>query len=211
MNWYRENAIPIDDSAGIDEAGRGPLAGPVVAACVYLSSTAARELRNHGPVIRDSKQLTANQRKKVTDWIEQQSSENLQYGVGLATVEEIDSLNILEATMLAMARAYDLSGISVKYVLVDGNRIPSLENANVRGIVKGDAKILSVSLASVIAKEYRDNIMKGLAEKYPEYGWETNVGYGSAEHISAISKYGITSYHRKTFAPIKKTNKNVRN
>jgi ribonuclease HII len=202
MNWYRENDIPIDDSAGIDEAGRGPLAGPVVAACVRISSAAARELRDKGPTVRDSKQLSAVQRRKITDWMKLQSAENLQYAVGIAEVEEIDTLNILRATMLAMERAYDSSGVSVRYVLVDGNRLPSLKNADVRGIVKGDVKILSVSLASVAAKEYRDGLMRKLAEEYPGYGWETNVGYGSAEHIAAISKYGVTPCHRKTFAPM---------
>jgi ribonuclease HII len=209
MNWYLENGISIDDSAGIDEAGRGPLAGPVVAACVRISSAAAEELENNGPTVRDSKQLTANQRKKIIEWMELRSPEALQYAVGSAAVEEIDELNILRATMLAMERAYNLSGVSVKHTLIDGNQIPALKNTKATGVIKGDTKILSVSLASVAAKEYRDAVMKKLAEEYPNYGWKTNVGYGSAEHIEAIRKYGMTPHHRKTFAPLKKIKKNV--
>jgi ribonuclease HII len=195
--WYEENGVSVDDSVGIDEVGRGPLAGPVVVAAVWLSSQSAVELENSGLIVRDSKKMTKNQRKKVVDWISSRPKDELRYSIASASVEEIDDSNILKATLLAMKKAYELLQISASVVLVDGNKAPDLQN--VRTVVKGDDKVLSISLASIIAKEYRDDLMRKLALEYPRYGWETNVGYGTARHVKAVREYGLTPYHRRTF------------
>jgi ribonuclease HII len=203
LTWYEENKIDIEDSIGIDEVGRGPLAGPVVAASVWISSESVANLTNSGLVVGDSKKMTANQRKKVVDWVKSQSDKEIKYSIASSTVEEIDNLNILKAALLAMERSHNLLGKSTKYVLVDGNRSPAIANTNVITVIKGDTKILSISLASIMAKEYRDDLMRKLSVEYPNYGWKTNVGYGAEKHIDAILKYGITPHHRKTFMPIK--------
>lgn len=203
MTWYEENNISIEESIGIDEVGRGPLAGPVVAAAVWISDMAVLKLERDKLVVRDSKKMTANQRARVVEWIDNQHYDTIRYSIGHATVEEIDELNILNAALLAMKRAYDSLGVQKEYVLVDGNKAPNIEAQRVIPIVGGDNKVLSISLASIIAKEYRDELMKKLSLEYPYYGWATNVGYGSQKHIEAILQYGITPYHRKTFAPIK--------
>ncbi|MDR2157966.1 MAG: ribonuclease HII [Holosporaceae bacterium] len=200
--WYDENGIDVEDSVGIDEAGRGPLAGPVVAASVWISSPLFATLKNSDLIIRDSKKMTARQRKKVLDWIKLQSDETIRYSIASATVEEIDEINILQAALLAMKRSYYSLKFPVKRLLVDGNKAPRIKDVDVRTIVKGDDKVLSISLASIIAKEYRDNLMRKLALEYPHYGWETNVGYGSKKHMESILQQGITPHHRKTFAPI---------
>lgn len=192
-----------DDCIGIDEVGRGPLAGPVVTAAVWVSAEGIALIEKDEIVVRDSKKLSHNQRKKVLNWIEKQPEEILKYSIGTASVEEIDSLNILQATFLAMQRAYTSLNLSKPLTLVDGNKAPELKNTQVRTIVKGDDTIMSIALASIIAKEHRDNIMKELDKKYPQYGWSTNVGYGSQRHICAIIQYGATPHHRKTFAPVK--------
>jgi ribonuclease HII len=198
LGWYEENAVPIANSVGVDEVGRGPLAGPVVAAVVWISREVAVELEKSGLVVRDSKKMTANQRKKVVDWINARSTSDAKYSVALASAEEIDEINILKATLLAMERAYQsLPLSSAAIALIDGNKAPNVPNA--RTIVKGDDKVPSISLASIMAKEYRDDLMRKLAREFPEYGWETNVGYGTAKHIEAIRKFGLTPLHRKTF------------
>lgn len=201
--WYLENNVSPDDCIGIDEVGRGPLAGPVVTAAVWISEKGVALIEKDEIVIRDSKKLSHNQRKKVLNWIEKQPKEILKYSIGMASVEEIDSLNILQATFLAMQRAYISLNLSKPLTLVDGNKAPELKNTQVRTIVKGDDTVMSIALASIIAKEHRDNIMKELDKKYPQYGWSTNVGYGSQRHICAIVQYGATPHHRKTFAPVK--------
>jgi len=199
-DWYAENQIDINDSLGIDEAGRGPLAGPVVTAAVWISSAAVSLLEDSKLVVRDSKKMTQNQRRKVADWLHLLDSTLVRYSIASAAVEEIDSLNILNATLRAMEKSYNALEISEKFVLVDGNRAPNMKNCKeVKTIVDGDNKVLSISLASIIAKEYRDDIMKKLAQEYPAYGWEANVGYGSKKHIDAILEHGLTSHHRKTF------------
>ena len=201
--WYLENNVSPDDCIGIDEVGRGPLAGPVVTAAVWISEKGVALIEKDEIVVRDSKKLSHNQRKKVLNWIEKQPKEILKYSIGMASVEEIDSLNILQATFLAMQRAYISLNLSKPLTLVDGNKAPELKNTQVRTIVKGDDTVMSIALASIIAKEHRDNIMKELDKKYPQYGWSTNVGYGSQRHICAIVQYGATPHHRKTFAPVK--------
>ncbi|MDR1561386.1 MAG: ribonuclease HII [Holosporaceae bacterium] len=205
FSWYLENNINIDDCVGIDEVGRGPLAGPVVAAAVWVNGEFVDELRKSAIIVRDSKKMTPKQRAATINWLKKfQSPELIRYAIEGATVEEIDNLNILNAALLAMKRAFDSLGFHKKYSLVDGNRAPVLKNTEIRTIINGDEKVISISLASIIAKEYRDCLMRKLALEYPNYGWDTNVGYGSKAHIQAILKYGITPHHRKTFAPIKK-------
>ncbi|MDR2724279.1 MAG: ribonuclease HII [Holosporaceae bacterium] len=208
LAWYEENSVSIDGSVGIDEVGRGPLAGPVVAACVWICYPLAMEMKHNSLVVRDSKKMTTNQRKGVIDWIKLQPSQKIQYSIASVTVEEIDEINILKATLRAMERSYNLLNIPAEYVLVDGNVAPTIPTAAVQAIVKGDSKVLSIALASIIAKEYRDDFMRKLALRYPDYGWKTNVGYGSKEHLEAISRYGITPYHRKTFMPVKASMEN---
>lgn len=201
--WYVENNISPEDSVGIDEVGRGPLAGPVVAAAVWISEEGIAKIEQAGLEIKDSKKLSQKQRSKIVKWAEKQPENVLKYEIGHASVEEIDSMNILNATMLAMQRAYGNLKLKKSFALVDGNKAPELEGVQVKTIVKGDDTVLSIALASIIAKGYRDGVMKKLAEKYPQYGWDTNVGYGSQKHVYAIIQYGATPHHRKTFAPVK--------
>ena len=179
--------------AGVDEAGRGPLCGPVVAAAVVFPSFDM----DIPVVIRDSKQLSPHQRAVAYDWI----VENTTWAVGQCSPAEIDELNILWASMRAMERA--VAGLSrmPEYCLIDGNRVP--KNLNGESVVKGDAKSLSIAAASIIAKETRDKIMHDLAEKYPQYDWDKNAGYPTKSHLQAIEKYGINEHYRKTFGPVK--------
>ena len=178
--------------AGVDEAGRGPLAGPVVAAAVILNP--------HDPIIGldDSKKLTAKRRGELDVEIRARA---LHVGVGQASVEEIDALNILQATFLAMTRAVDALGVEPGLVLVDGNRLPQWRYA-ARAIVGGDALHPCISAASIIAKETRDRIMIEAAQRYPGYGWEKNKGYGSAVHMAALREHGPSPLHRRSFAPV---------
>lgn len=214
LQWYMSNGVDIDNSVGIDEVGRGPLAGPVVSAAVWICSDLANFLEKNSLTlpVRDSKKMSILQRSKVLNWINKQSYNDIRYSIGFASVEEIDELNILQASLLSMKRAYDSLGIQKNTVLIDGNIAPDFDNMNsdcddnkkfdVKTVVSGDAKVMSISLASIIAKEYRDNLMKKLAKDFPEYKWNTNVGYGSKAHLNAISKFGISCHHRKSFAPI---------
>lgn len=205
MNWYEEHGITPGESVGIDEVGRGPLAGPVVAAAVWISDEFPDLLEHENLVVRDSKKMTPKQRARVVDWVSSLSYDMVQYAVRSVPARDVDDLNILQASLYAMTLAYDDLHLSKKYVLVDGNHKPNInENGEiVIPIVKGDDKVLSISLASIIAKEYRDGLMKKLALEYPYYGWETNVGYGTKAHIEAIFSYGLTPHHRKTFSPLK--------
>lgn len=178
--------------AGVDEAGRGPLAGPVVAAAVILR----REDCPDG--LNDSKQLTAARRAALELEIKARA---LCWGVGVASVEEIDAINILWATMLAMTRAVEALTHDCAHVLVDGNRCPQWRWAST-AVVEGDAKCLSIAAASIIAKETRDRMMIAAAADHPHYGWETNKGYGSARHLAALREHGATPLHRRSFAPV---------
>lgn len=210
--WYLENGISPDNCIGIDEVGRGPLAGPVVSSAVWISEEGVALIEKNEINVRDSKKLSHKQRKKILNWLDKQHKNILKYSIAMASVKEIDSLNILQATFLAMQRAYSSLNLVKPITLIDGNKAPELENTQVRTIVKGDDTVMSIALASIIAKEYRDNLMKELDKKYPQYGWSTNVGYGSQQHICAIFQYGSTPYHRKTFAPVKdldKANKEI--
>lgn len=174
---------------GVDEAGRGPLAGPVYAAAVVLEKGQTIEGVN------DSKKLSEKKRELLFDKIINECND---YSIGTASEKEIDELNILQATFLAMKRAVD--GLSVKpdCALVDGNQIPNLD-CDVTTVVKGDAKSESIAAASILAKVSRDRYMLEMAEKYPQYGFEKHKGYGTKLHYEMIEKYGICDIHRKTF------------
>lgn len=178
--------------AGVDEAGRGPLAGPVVAAAVILRAEDCPDGLN------DSKQLTARKRAALEAEIKGRA---LCWAIGIASVEEIDAINILWATMLAMTRAVGALGADCAHVLVDGNRCPDWRWAST-AIVGGDAKCLSIAAASILAKEERDRIMIAAAAEHPHYGWDTNKGYGSARHLAALRAHGPTPLHRRSFAPV---------
>ncbi|MEQ8508688.1 MAG: ribonuclease HII [Rhodospirillaceae bacterium] len=184
--------------AGIDEAGRGPWAGPVVAGAAILNRETLPESLLHG--LDDSKALSAIRREVLYKELFQSSAVIL--GVGLASVEEIDSLNILQATFLAMARAFKNLKCYVDLALVDGNKAPDLPCA-VRTIVKGDSRSLSIAAGSIVAKVTRDRLMTNLAKDFPGYGWETNQGYGTAGHRAGLERLGVTPHHRKSFAPIR--------
>lgn len=183
--------------AGVDEAGRGPLAGPVVAAAVILCA--------HGiDGLDDSKKLSPKRRGVL----EAQILASCTVGVGVANVEEVDRLNILQATLLAMTRAVEalcinLGGIEPVHILVDGNRLPKWRY-RADSVIGGDAIHPCISAASIIAKEYRDRIMIAADADYPGYGWASNKGYGAAVHIDALEKLGPSPLHRRSFAPVAK-------
>ena len=179
--------------AGVDEAGRGPLCGPVVAAAVIFPN---RNIEIP-VVIRDSKKMSAAQRATAYDWI----TKNTIWAVGECGPTEIDEINILWASMRAMERAVAGLAHAPEICLIDGNRVP--KNLRGRAVVKGDAKSLSIAAASIVAKETRDKIMRDLSVQFPEYGWDRNAGYPTAEHLLAIKKYGITKHHRRTFGPVR--------
>lgn len=178
--------------AGVDEAGRGPLAGPVVAAAVCLRGGIVSEGLN------DSKQLSAARRRELS--AELRASADI--GVGLATVEEIDRLNILQATHLAMCRAVDALDPAPDLVLIDGNRLPEGLPCPARAVVGGDRLSLSIAAASIIAKVERDRLMQALAEAHPGYGWERNAGYPTPEHLAALKRLGASPHHRRSFRPV---------
>ncbi|MBQ9739043.1 MAG: ribonuclease HII [Alphaproteobacteria bacterium] len=187
--------------AGFDEAGRGPWCGPVVAACVcWPDLQIPEELAN---AINDSKKLTAKKREALFPKI---MASNAIVGVGQASAEEIDDMNILQASFLAMHRALDevrVKGYNPIFGLIDGNRLPAWD-IPCQAVIGGDGKSLSIGAASIIAKVVRDRLMADLAKEFPAYGWERNAGYGTAEHIQALKEYGPTIHHRKSYAPIKK-------
>jgi ribonuclease HII len=178
--------------AGVDEAGRGPLAGPVVAAAVILDDL--NPIRG----LADSKTLTALRRAKLYDEIRAKA---LCCSIGQASVEEIDTLNILEATMLAMRRAVEGLRLKPVKVLVDGNRLPRLD-VLAEAIVKGDVKVQAISAASILAKVYRDRWCIEFHQQYPQYGFDGHKGYGTAEHMAALRAHGACPQHRKSFAPV---------
>lgn len=184
--------------AGVDEAGRGPWAGPVVAGAAVLEQAAVPE--DIVSQLDDSKKLKAALRADLLARL--QDTPGVHLGIGQASVEEIDSLNILEAAMLAMTRAVADLPLKPDLALVDGNKAPSMPCA-VRTVVKGDARSFSIAAASIAAKETRDRIMVELAESHPGYGWEKNAGYGTAQHQTALAVLGVTPHHRRSFKPVK--------
>jgi ribonuclease HII len=184
--------------AGIDEAGRGPLAGPVVAGCVILPQAAAWVAELH-----DSKQLSAVQRTALFEQIIATAA----CGIGEASAAEIDALNIHHATLLAMQRAFAAmhaanAGLQCGHVLVDGKFAPSLA-CPATAVVKGDSRSLSIAAASILAKVYRDRLMQAAHESYPMYGWSRNAGYPTAAHLAALAAHGVTALHRRSFAPVR--------
>lgn len=176
--------------AGCDEAGRGCLAGSVYAAAVVLPKDFRNEMLN------DSKQLTEKQRYALREVIEREA---LAWSVGIVTPEEIDKINILKASILAMHRAVDGLKVRPQHLLIDGNRFTKYADIPHTTVVKGDGKYLSIAAASILAKTYRDDYMNGLHEKYPYYDWNHNKGYPTPKHREAIRIYGTTPYHRMTF------------
>lgn len=180
--------------AGCDEAGRGPLAGPVFAAAVILPDGFSN------PLLNDSKQLSAQQREELRPLIEREA---LAWAVVSVDVEEIDRINILKAAIKAMHLALDGLSVVPKHIIVDGNRFYNYRDIPHHCVVKGDATYLSIAAASVLAKTYRDDYMRRLAEEYPQYGWERNAGYPTEEHRRAIEMYGITPHHRRSFRLLK--------
>ncbi|MDB5862015.1 MAG: rnhB [Ramlibacter sp.] len=186
---------PVGLHAGVDEAGRGPLAGPVVAAAVILDD--ARRIRG----LADSKVLTALARDRLYDMIREKA---LCCAVGEASVLEIDELNILHATMLAMRRAVEGLRLKPVKVLVDGNRLPTLDVLS-EAIIGGDAKVKSISAASIIAKVTRDRMLARLHEEFPQYGFATHKGYGTPEHLEALRLHGACIHHRRFFSPVAAT------
>lgn len=184
--YYTKDVI----EAGCDEAGRGCLAGPVFAAAVILPPDFKSELLN------DSKQLSEKNRYALRPLIEQEA---IAWGIGVVTAPEIDAINILKASFLAMHRAIEQLKVQPQALLIDGNRFTPYKEIPFTCMVKGDGRFLSIAAASILAKTYRDDYMLQLAEEYPSYGWQQNKGYPTRAHREAISKHGITPYHRKTF------------
>lgn len=176
--------------AGCDEAGRGCLAGPVYAAAVILPQDF------HNDLLNDSKQLTEKQRYELRPVIEKEA---LAWAVGVVDAEEIDKINILASSFLAMHRAVDGLNIRPEHLLIDGNRFKPYRDIPFTTIVKGDGKMTSIAAASVLAKTYRDDFMDKIAEEYPQYDWISNKGYPTVKHRKAIKEFGITPYHRKSF------------
>ena len=180
-------------TAGVDEVGRGCLAGPVVSAAVILKESINLKL------LKDSKKISFKKRIEIAEHIKLNST----YAIGLATVEEILNLNILQAALLSMKRAIDKLSIKPELVLIDGNFAPK-GIKNFKTIINGDEKIKSISAASIIAKVFRDQLMIKLSEKFHNYAWERNFGYGTKAHMEGLKKFGVTSHHRKSFKPIHK-------
>ncbi len=178
--------------AGVDEVGRGSLIGPVFAAAVILNKSINKKVLN------DSKKLTKNKREQLNRYIK----ENSVWAVGRASTKEIEKMNILHASLLAMKRAILKLNKKPSLVLIDGNQLPDLKNYKLQYVIKGDQKIPSISAASIIAKVSRDEFISKLSKQFDSYGWDSNSGYGTKEHLRAIKKHGITKYHRKTFSPI---------
>ena len=179
---------------GVDEVGRGPLCGPVTAAAVWLDPTALPE------GLGDSKRLNAAMRARVFDAIMARAD----VGIGHATPSEIDAINILQATYLAMRRAIAALRLPPDHLLIDGNRLPADLPSPAQAVVKGDGRVMSIAAASIIAKVTRDRIMRDLDQRYPGYGWAENAGYPTKRHKNAIADLGLTPEHRRSFAPIRK-------
>lgn len=179
---------------GVDEAGRGPLAGPVVAAAVILPLTSSLP-----PTLNDSKKLSPTRREQLFDWI----TTHAHYGVAVVEAAEIDRLNILRASLLAMAQAVEALTPRPDVALIDGNASPPINTCHLQTIVKGDSRSLSIAAASILAKVTRDRLMQQLATRYPEYGFDRHQGYGTSIHLDALLRYGACPEHRRSFAPVK--------
>lgn len=186
LSHYYEGLVEV----GCDEAGRGCLAGSVYAAAVILPPDYENELLN------DSKKLSAKKRYTLRTEIERDA---VAWAVGVVTPEEIDKINILNASFLAMHRALDQLKVRPEAIIVDGNRFKPYQELPFTTIVKGDGKYLSIAAASILAKTYRDDYMQALAKEYPQYDWQSNMGYPTKKHRQAISEHGVTPYHRKSF------------
>lgn len=186
---------------GLDEAGRGPLAGPVVAACVYIPEDVRG--KRFWRDVTDSKQLTAKKREELYELIVTHAS----YGIAQSSVEEIDQINILQASLLAMSRSYDIMNstcdLKPAMALVDGNQKPKNIRCEVQTVIGGDSISLSIAAASILAKVTRDRIMQELCPQFPGYGWSHNSGYGTPEHLKALKQHGVTSHHRRSFEPVR--------
>ena len=178
--------------AGVDEVGRGSLIGPVYAAAVILNKSINKKL------LKDSKNLTKYKMQELDKYIKKNSI----WAIGQASAKEIEKINILHASLLAMKRAIINLNKKPSLVLIDGNKLPNLKNYKLKYVIKGDQKIPSISAASIIAKVSRDRFITKLSKQFNGYGWETNSGYGTKKHLEAIKKLGITKHHRKTFSPI---------
>ena len=176
--------------AGCDEAGRGPLAGPVFAAAVILPADF------YHPLLNDSKKMTEKAREQLRPIIEREA---LAWAVEEVSAEEIDTINILNASIVGMQRAVRRLKMKPEFLLIDGNRFKPFDNYRYQCVVKGDATFASIAAASVLAKTYRDEHMRQLAQEFPQYGWEKNMGYPTKEHVEAIIRYGYTPHHRKSF------------
>ena len=180
--------------AGVDEVGRGSLIGPVYAAAVILNQSINKKL------LKDSKSVAKHKRELLSTYIKKNSI----WAIGIATVKEIDKINVLQASLLAMKRAVKKLKIKPSHILIDGNKIPDLKDYNLKAVIKGDQKIPSISAASIIAKVSRDKFITTLAKNNKGYCWDQNFGYGTKKHLKAIRKLGINKHHRKTFSPISK-------
>ncbi len=183
--------------AGVDEVGRGSLIGPVFAAAVILKRSIDKK------VLKDSKSLTKSRREYLSNYVKKNSI----WAIGQASVKEIEEINILQASLLAMKRAIIKLKKKPNLVLIDGNKLPKIKNLKLRSIIKGDQKIASISAASIIAKVSRDKMISNLGKKFKGYSWDQNYGYATKKHLSAIKSHGITIHHRKTFSPINKIKK----
>ena len=180
--------------AGVDEVGRGSLIGPVYAAAVILNKSINKKL------LKDSKSLTKTKREVLSRYIKKNSI----WAIGKSSVKEIEKINILQASLLAMKRAIKKLKKKPTLILVDGNKLPEIKNYSLRSIIKGDQKIPSISAASIIAKVTRDKMITNLGKKFKGYNWDKNYGYGTKQHLKAIKNLGVTPHHRKTFSPIRK-------
>ena len=180
--------------AGVDEVGRGSLIGPVYAAAVILNKPINKKL------LKDSKSLTKSKREILSEYIKKNSI----WAIGKSSVKEIEEINILHASLLAMKRAIKKLKKKPNLVLIDGHKLPEIKNYNMRSIIKGDQKIPAISAASIVAKVTRDKMMTKLGKKFKGYHLDKNFGYGTKQHLKAIQNLGITSEHRKTFSPINK-------
>jgi ribonuclease HII len=177
--------------AGVDEVGRGPLAGPVVAAVVILPEGF------YDARIKDSKIIKSIKRREEAEKLIKENA--IAWGIGASSPQEIDQINILQATFLAMKRAIDSLNVQPEFLYVDGDKFPGHKNIPYECVIKGDSKIHSISAASILAKVHRDRLMASIGLEFPDYLWEKNVGYGTSEHISVIRSSGLTKHHRKSF------------
>ena len=178
--------------AGVDEVGRGSLVGPVFAAAVIFKKNVNKKK------FKDSKQLSKNKRKNLEKYIKQ----NCTWAIGSASLKEIEKLNILNASLLAMKRSIKKLKFKPSMVLIDGNKLPDIIGYKLKCIIKGDQKIPEISAASIIAKVARDRLMTKMSKKFTKYSWNKNSGYGTKQHLTAVKKFGVTKHHRKTFSPI---------